>query len=90
MLVVNEAQQLLEMAEPAWQYDQYNKIYEVMEQDYQLQSRLKALELKVSRSLLLLLNSMLLYLPVQAVWSITNEGPAYTQLHIVNYLQIVK
>jgi hypothetical protein len=53
-LIINEAQQLLEVAEPAWQYDSYNMIWEVMAKDQQLESRIKALEVKVrlSRGLL--------------------------------------
>jgi hypothetical protein len=46
-LIINEAQQLLEVAEPAWQYDTYNMIWEIMAKDQQLESRIKALEVKV-------------------------------------------
>lgn len=46
-LIINEAQQLIEVAEPAWQYDTYNMIWEVMAKDQQLESRIKALEVKV-------------------------------------------
>lgn len=35
------------MAEPAWQYDTYNKIWEVMAQDYQLEARIESLGVKV-------------------------------------------
>jgi hypothetical protein len=37
----------LEVAEPAWQYDTYNKIWEVMAQDHQLESRITSLGVKV-------------------------------------------
>jgi len=50
-LVINEAQQLLDMAEPAWQYDTYNKIWELMAKDHELQARLEALEAKVRQLL---------------------------------------
>jgi hypothetical protein len=46
-LIITEARQLLEVAEPAWQYDTYNKIWEVMAQDYQLESRITSLGVKV-------------------------------------------
>lgn len=46
-MTINEAQQLLEMAEPAWQYDTYNLIWGLMAQDQQLEFRLKALKVKV-------------------------------------------
>lgn len=46
-MIINEAQQLLEMAEPAWQYDTYNLIWGLMAQDQQLEWRLKALKVKV-------------------------------------------
>lgn len=46
-LIINEAQQLLEMAEPAWQYNTYNMIWELMAKDQQLESRIKALGMKV-------------------------------------------
>lgn len=48
-LIINEAQQLLEMAEPAWQYNTYNMIWELMAKDQQLESRIKALGVKVRR-----------------------------------------
>lgn len=46
-MIINEAQQLLEMAEPAWQYDTYNLVWGLMAQDQQLEWRLKALKVKV-------------------------------------------
>jgi hypothetical protein len=46
-MIINEAQQLLEVAEPAWQYDTYNSIWALMAQDQQLEWRLTALKAKV-------------------------------------------
>jgi hypothetical protein len=46
---LDEAQQLLEVAEPAWQYDTYNKMWELMAEDQQLEARLSNLEIKVGR-----------------------------------------
>lgn len=46
-LIINEAQQLLEVAEPAWQYDAYNSLWELLAKDQQLEGRLTNLEIKV-------------------------------------------
>jgi hypothetical protein len=52
-LVIIDAQQLLEMAEPAWHYDAYSKIWDIMAEDQQLEARLKFLETKVGDTLLI-------------------------------------
>jgi hypothetical protein len=40
------------MAEPAWHYDAYSKIWDIMAEDQQLEARLKFLETKVGDTLL--------------------------------------
>jgi hypothetical protein len=47
-LVISEARGLLEMAEPAWDYAAYHSIWAITAEDYELEGRLKALEVKVS------------------------------------------
>lgn len=47
-LVTSEARQLLEMAEPAWQYAAYHSIWALAADEFELESRFKALEMKVS------------------------------------------
>jgi hypothetical protein len=46
-LVISEARALLEMAEPAWDYAAYHSIWAITAEDYELEGRLKALEVKV-------------------------------------------
>lgn len=46
-LVLSQAQELLQVAEPAWQFDAYSKIWTVMATDYALEGRLHTLEVKV-------------------------------------------
>jgi hypothetical protein len=46
-LVISEARGLLEMAEPAWDYAAYHSIWAITAEDYELEGRLKALEVKV-------------------------------------------
>jgi uncharacterized Rmd1/YagE family protein len=47
-LVIAEARELLEMAEPAWDYASYHNIWQVAQKDFELEQRFKALEMKVS------------------------------------------
>lgn len=46
-LVITEARQLLEMAEPAWHYAAYHELWRVAADDFELEPRFKALERKV-------------------------------------------
>lgn len=46
-LVIAEARELLEMAEPAWEYASYHNIWQVAQKDFELEQRFKALEMKV-------------------------------------------
>lgn len=46
-MVIEEARQLLEMAEPAWNYASYHTIWRLMADEYELDTRLGALEMKV-------------------------------------------
>jgi hypothetical protein len=49
VLIMNEAQELVAMAEPAWQYDTYNKIWMLMADHYELEERLQNLTAKVRK-----------------------------------------
>lgn len=46
-LIITEARELLEMAEPAWQYSTYHSIWSLAADDFELEKRFRALETKV-------------------------------------------
>eukprot|EP00879_Flechtneria_rotunda_P022455 GHRR01023706.1.p1 GENE.GHRR01023706.1~~GHRR01023706.1.p1 ORF type:complete len:308 (+),score=113.54 GHRR01023706.1:462-1385(+) len=46
-LVINEARQLLEMAEPAWDYHHYHTMWSLTAAEFELERRFKALEMKL-------------------------------------------
>lgn len=42
-----EARRLMDMVEPAWQYDVYHDVWEIMANEFELERRLSVLSLKV-------------------------------------------